>query len=484
MSIVTEASLLGDLHTLYIANPDGVLGALQAARLGITESMDAQDADMDAFWVLVCGILVFWMQSGFGMIEAGSVRVKNVSNIIFKNLLDTCLSSIGFWALGFGFAYGVAEGTEGNAFIGTGNFFLSQMNDQTQDYIGFYWQLVFAATAATIISGSVAERCNISVYFIYSFVVSAFIYPVVAHWVWSPEGWLSAFKGDGKFFPCGDDTCNGMIDYSGSGVVHLVGGTAACVGAIFVGPRDGKFGSDGSVNVIPGHSHVLRALGGFILWMGWYGFNCGSTLCIAGGCSGLAGKIAVNTTLAACCGGLTVCIMTKVQMFYDVPATCSGILAGLVGVTAGCATVEPWGSICIGTIAGFVFMGANWVMENKLKIDDPLCATAIHGCCGTWGVLAVGIFSSTDGISLAYGYENDAFKSGLQLGVQVVGVCAIWAWTVTTSSLMFFAMSKVMPLRVTLEREKTGLDLIEHGGTGYRMHDVIEQDPKDTGVTV
>eukprot|EP00457_Paulinella_chromatophora_P006008 gb/GEZN01006026.1/.p1 GENE.gb/GEZN01006026.1/~~gb/GEZN01006026.1/.p1 ORF type:complete len:531 (-),score=78.56 gb/GEZN01006026.1/:129-1535(-) len=420
----------------------------------------------------MAAILVFWMQAGFGMLEAGSVRAKNVSNILFKNLLDVCMGSIGFWAIGYGIAFGV--GNSSNPIIGTGNFALSQINDEGADeYVGFFFQLVFAATSATIISGSVAERCNINAYFVYSFFVSAFIYPVIVHWVWSAEGWLSAFKTDGKFFPCGDDTCNGLIDFAGSGVVHMVGGTAACVAAWWVGPRHGKYTTDSQsnhiVNEIGGHSNVLVALGTFILWMGWYGFNCGSTLAMSGGVSALAGKVAVNTTLSAAAAGMTVCFLTKHSSFWDVAATCNGIVAGLVAVTAGCATVEPWGALCIGVIAGFLYMAAVFLMDWKLKIDDPLCATAIHGFNGAWGVLAVGIFSSTDGIAYAYGRENDAFKTGLQFATQLCGVCAIWGWTFVTSMLMFGCMEKMINLRVELDREKTGLDLAVHGGEGYKM---------------
>eukprot|EP00808_Paulinella_micropora_P019038 g42233.t1 len=230
----------------------------------LKEAFDARveghNADLDLFWILTCAILVFWMQCGFGMIEAGSVRAKNVSNILFKNLLDGAMGSIGFWAIGYGLAYGVGDAGP-NGFIGTGNFVLSQFNDEgAAGYVGFFWQLVFAATSATIISGSVAERCNINAYFIYSSVVSSFIYPVVAHWVWSTQGWISAFKPEERF-PCGDDSCNGMIDFAGSGVVHLVGGTAALVAAWFIGPRHGKFTLDSQGNIIAnpiaGHSQVL-----------------------------------------------------------------------------------------------------------------------------------------------------------------------------------------------------------------------------------
>eukprot|EP00808_Paulinella_micropora_P000171 g60145.t1 len=470
---VTAENLADQIAALAAADKSGLVSALGGMTTeDMTARLDLAADDMDGFWVLIAGVLVFWMQAGFGMLEAGSVRAKNVSNILFKNLLDICMGSIGFWGVGYGLAYGVAEGEEGNPFIGTGNFFLSQIGDHNaSQYINFYWQLVFAATSATVISGAVAERCNIKAYFVYSFVVSTVIYPVIAHWVWSAQGWLSAFRPDR--FPCGDDTCNGMIDFAGSGVVHLVGGTASFVAAWCVGPRHGKFVMDSAgnftVNEIGGHSNVLVALGAFILWMAWYGFNCGSTLAMSNELSHLAGKVAINTTLSAAMGGLTVCLLTKHSSHWDVAATCNGILAGLVGVTAGCATVEPWGSLCIGVLAGFAYMTAVYVMEYKLRIDDPLCAVAIHATCGAWGCLAVGIFSSTDGIAFAYGFTNDAYKTGLQFGVQIVGVLAIIAWTAGTSCIMFFLMARVMDLRVDLEREKTGLDMAEHGGEGYKM---------------
>eukprot|EP00808_Paulinella_micropora_P007331 g80894.t1 len=436
---------------------------------------DVADRDMNTFWVIFTAVLVFWMQAGFGMIEAGSVRAKNVSNILFKNVMDTCIGGIAFWLVGYGFAFGGGEhherdGTEsedegGNAFIGAGNFALADVsNHHLYEDALFFFQTVFGATAATIISGAVAERCSLSAYLVYTLFMVAFIYPVVVHWVWSNQGWLSAFK-DNRF-PCGDESCNGVIDFAGSGVVHITGGTSALVAAWWIGPRVGKYTKDTRghqvVNTIQGHSHVLICLGTLILWMGWYGFNCGSTLAMANGVSGLAGKVAVNTTLSASMGALTVCFLTRTRSYWDVPQTCNGTLSGLVGITAGCATVEPWGAFVIGIVSGFLFILGQFWIEYKLRIDDPVSASAIHGVCGAWGVLAVGIFSTTDGVAFAYGYRNNAVKSGVQFGTQLTAVLCIFLWTFVVSNLLWWCMSRVILVRVTTEHEKTGLDVVHH----------------------
>eukprot|EP00808_Paulinella_micropora_P023887 g17077.t1 len=467
-----------------IANLTQTVAQLQKQ---VDHSFSSYVMDINNFWIIVGAILVVWMQAGFGMLEAGGVRAKNVSNILFKNLMEICTGAIVFWAVGYAFAFGEPSG----AFIGYGNFALSRWRDgyseypnpSTGEYVSqypfFFFQMTFAATGASIISGAVAERCAINAYFIYSLFVVGWIYPVIAHWVWSHSGWLSAFNSDP--WPCGSTLeCNGMIDFAGSGVVHLVGGCCALVAAYMIGPRAGRFTKDRQgntvVNPIPGHSNVLTALGTFILWMGWYGFNGASALCMAKGCSNVVGKVMVNTTLSPSFAGWVTCLISKAKSHYDVPHTCNGILAGLVAVTAGCGTVEPWGACAIGTVAAFVYMGAVHLIENILYIDDPLCAIAIHCFNGAWGLLAVGIFSSDQGIAWAYGRDNNGFSSGLQLLTQFVGMVCIAAWSFSTCALLFFCMGRVMELRVSVEKQKTGLDLAEHGGAAYNPDQDVDAD--------
>lgn len=415
---------------------------------------------VDAAWLMIAAFLVFFMQAGFAMVEAGFVRVKNVSNILMKNILDACVGAISFWAVGWAFAYGVS-GESANAFIGDGHFFLKDFDD----YPSWIFQFAFAATAATIVSGAMAERTKFSAYLAYSAFITAIIYPVVVHWGWSEDGWLSAFTDD----PIGG---NGYIDFAGSGIVHAVGGFAGLVGALLVGPRIGKFGPDGKVRAIPGHSISLAVLGMFILWFGWYGFNPGSTLALSGGGAALAAKVAVNTTLAAAAGAVTLAIATKlITNHYDVGLTVNGALGGLVSITAPCATVDPWAAIVIGAVGALVVYGAVRGLD-AVKIDDPIGAVAVHGFSGVWGVLAVGLFSSQAGIEAA-GYADPGTYGLLlgggveQLGVQALGIAAIVAWTLLTAFIVFSAIRLTIGLRVSENEELRGLDLDEHGIDAY-----------------
>jgi len=305
---------------------------------------DAEIADLiaaiDTAWLLIAAFLVFFMQAGFAMLEAGFVRSKNVANILMKNVLDVSVGAIAFWAVGWGLAYGFS-GDATNGFVGTGQFFLVGFDD----WPSWIFQFAFAGVAATIVSGAMAERTAFRAYLFYTVFITAFIYPVVVHWAWDGNGWLSAFKDD----PIGT---NGYIDFAGSSVVHVVGGFAGLMGAIFVGPRIGKFGKDGSINPIPGHSISLAALGVFILWFGWYGFNPGSTLGLTGGFAALAAKVAVNTTLAAGAGAVGATFLSRLRTSkYDMGLTLNGALGGLVGITAPAAVVDPWAAVAIGFIA-------------------------------------------------------------------------------------------------------------------------------------
>ncbi|MFZ5974198.1 MAG: ammonium transporter [Bacillota bacterium] len=395
-------------------------------------------------WVLITAVLVFFMQAGFAMVETGFTRAKNAGNIIMKNLMDFALGTIVFYLIGFAIMFG----TDAGGVIGTTGFF-----NPTAMQLGAFesldpgsfiiFQTVFAATAATIVSGAMAERTKFSSYLIYSVVISLVIYPVVGHWVWG-GGWLSQM---------------GFVDFAGSTVVHSVGGWAALVGAAVLGPRIGKYGPDGKVNAIPGHNIPIGALGVFILWFGWFGFNCGSELAA----DGVIGHVAMTTNLAAAAGATVAVFYTWIRYGKpDVSLTLNGALAGLVGITAGCAVSTLEGAIFIGAIAALCMLIAVEVLDRKIRIDDPVGAISVHGVSGAVGTLLVGVFANSgDIVGLAYG---GGFS---QLGVQAVGVLAVAAWTLATGAVLFFGIKKTVGLRVKPEDEITGLDQSEHGMASY-----------------
>jgi len=419
------------------------------------------------------------MQAGFAMLESGSVRRKNTNNILFKNLMDASIGAICFWLLGYSFAFGNAKyiyqdvGRD-NRFIGAGNWALQNFNNDF-DYHSFFFQWAFAGAAATIVSGAVAERCRLEAYFVYTVVLTTFIYPIVVHWVWSSTGWLSAFYTDSD----GDRFLkeNGVIDFAGSGVVHMVGGFAGLTGAIAIGPRRELLSDDPRVRAsVKGSSDLLCALGVSILWMGWYGFNAGSTLGAGQGVIGqtasaepaltyinIAAKVAVTTTISAAMGAITTMVYSRVVLGnYKLTLCLNGVLAGLVSITAPCSVVEPWAAMMIGIIGSIVYVMAS----NTVKacgIDDPLDAFAVHGACGVWGVLSVGIFATQSNISRTYGFDNNAVQSGNQFRNQLIGVLVIAGWTTVTSSIIFFGLKFAGLLRVSEEEEKVGLDASEHG---------------------
>ena len=447
-----------------------IAGALLA--MALVSSVSAQTPDdevaaqiedliaaIDTAWLLVTAFLVFLMQAGFAMLEAGFVRAKNTANILMKNLLDVSAGAIAFWAVGWAVAYGVS-GDSSNGFIGYGNFFLADFDD----WSGWMFQFVFAATAATIVSGAMAERTAFRAYLFYTVFITAFIYPVVVHWVWDGNGWLTAFKDN----PIGT---NGYIDFAGSSVVHMVGGFAGLMGAIIVGPRIGKFGKDGSINPIPGHSISMAALGVFLLWFGWYGFNAGSTLMLSDGFAALAAKVAVNTTLAAGAGAVGITFLSKLRTGkYDIGLTINGALGGLVGITAGCAVVDPWAAVVIGLIAApIVMIGIEGL--DRLGVDDPVGAVSVHGFAGIWGVLAVGLFASQGGIAQAY-VASDSYGLLLgggieQLGIQALGAVTIAGWAIATSAVLFLLIKYTVGLRASEDEENRGLDIVEHGVEAY-----------------
>ena len=386
---------------------------------------------VDSLWIVVAGILVMFMQPGFMLVETGFTRSKNSVNIVMKNFMDFSVGAITYWAFGFALAYG---GTTLGGFLAYGSFFLEG------DSITYFFQVVFAATAATIVSGAVAERTKFSAYLLFQPFICGVIYPIVTHWVWSGQGWLGDL---------------GFIDFAGSGVVHMVGGCAALAGVQIVGPRIGKYDDNGNPQVIPGSSMVAGALGVFILWFGWYGFNVGSALAAVD--VDLA-AIAVTTTLSASAGSITAMYTSMISGKPNVGMTLNGALAGLVGITAGCANVNNLGAVLIGLVSGVLVVYSINFLEKK-GFDDAVGAVSVHGICGIWGVLAVAIFDTTDG--LVYGGGATLFLP------QLIGILAIGAWAYGTSFLVFKAIDSTVGLRVTAEEEIAGLDATEHGTSAY-----------------
>eukprot|EP00227_Mantoniella_beaufortii_P007662 CAMPEP_0197592266 /NCGR_PEP_ID=MMETSP1326-20131121/14999_1 /TAXON_ID=1155430 /ORGANISM="Genus nov. species nov., Strain RCC2288" /LENGTH=459 /DNA_ID=CAMNT_0043157949 /DNA_START=67 /DNA_END=1446 /DNA_ORIENTATION=- len=426
-------------------------------------------SNLDILWLLIGAYLVFFMQAGFALLEAGSVRAKNTKNILLKNVLDACLGGLIWWTIGYPLALGDLGG-DSDANVGK-PFFMDRIEgrDTATYYAMWMFQWAFAASAATIVSGAVAERCAFTAYLTYTVALTAFIYPVVVYWGWGSYGFLSAWKPGGN----PDLGANGMIDFAGSGVVHMTGGGAALMGAIFLGPRTGRFAPNtGEVRDMPGHSTVLAALGTFILWFGWYGFNPVSTLAFQ--YMGDAARAAVMTTLSACAGGCTtLAIHVALKNPPDVSPALNGILAGLVSITGSCPVVDAWAAVIIGFIGGFVYYGSSRLLM-KLKIDDPLDASPVHFFCGAWGVIAGGLFANKEFTSGVYGTSADDYGAllgggGAQLGVQIIGVLVIAGWTCSCSSVVFFALRMAKLLRVSAEDEDAGLDQSHHGGDAYNF---------------
>ncbi|HPB81745.1 MAG TPA: ammonium transporter [Spirochaetota bacterium] len=403
---------------------------------------------INVVWTLLAAFLVFFMQAGFAMVETGFTRAKNAGNIIMKNLMDFAVGSIAFFVIG----YGIMFGADAAGLFGTDKFFLSSASPANPDglwqFAFWLFQVVFAATAATIVSGAMAERTKFVSYLIYSLLISAVIYPISGHWIWG-GGWLSTM---------------GFIDFAGSTVVHSVGGWAAMMGAILLGPRIGKYTAAGKPKAIPGHNIPLAALGVFILWFGWFGFNAGSTT--AGDNLSIA-FIAVNTNLAAAAGAITAMVTIWIKSGKpDVSMSLNGALAGLVAITAGCSAVSPMSSIIIGIIAGFIVVLSVELFDFALKIDDPVGAISVHGVCGAVGTLLVGVFAEAQ--YAGAGINGLLYGGGFRLlGIQAIGVFTVMAWVVVTCGLIFLIIKKTIGLRVTREEELKGLDIDEHGMESY-----------------
>jgi len=407
------------------------------------ETLQGLQIGIDNMWLLLTGFLVMFMQPGFALVEAGFTRQKNTANILMKNLLDFCIGSLLYWAIGFTIMYGDSIG----GFIGMPHlFFMSDgFGDNYADYSDLFFQTVFAATAATIVSGAMAERTEFKAYLIFSIVITVLIYPISGHWTWG-GGWLSQL---------------GFHDFAGSSIVHSVGGWVGLAGAAMIGPRLGKYGKDGKARAIPGHNLALGALGVFILWFGWFGFNPGSQLAAAGTENAVAiGHIAVTTNLAAAAGAVTAMLVAWFR--YKRPSlsiSLNGALAGLVGITAGCDAVNPEGAVAIGVIAGFVLPFAVEFIDKVLKVDDPVGAVSVHGVSGAIGTLAVGLFSTSEGLFYGGGAKL--------LGIQALGVLTFFAWAFGLGLILFFILKKTNILRVSKRIEEEGLDVYEHGESAY-----------------
>ena len=427
--------IMGLCGTAFAAEASGeAASAIDAARQEL-------QLNVNVVWTCIAAFLVFFMQPGFAMVECGFTRAKNAINILMKNLMDFSVGSIAFFLVGFGLMFGKTNGLFGTTLFALGGI----EPGMHWNWTFLIFQTVFAATAATIVSGAMAERTKFVGYLIYSFFISLFIYPVFGSWAWGGlldgGGWLENL---------------GFLDFAGSTVVHSVGGWLALAGAIVLGPRIGKYGPDGKPKAIPGHNIPLAALGVFILWFGWFGFNPGSTT--TG--DGSIGYIAVTTNLAAAAGAIVAMSVSWVVLSKpDASMALNGALAGLVSITAPCDGVSPIGAILIGAIGGALVVGSVLFIDRRLKIDDPVGAVSVHGVCGVWGTLSAGLFNMDSGLFYGGGVK--------QLGVQILGAGAAFVWAFGLGLVLFFAIKKTIGLRVTAEEELKGLDIGEHGMEAY-----------------
>jgi Amt family ammonium transporter len=422
------------------------------------ESIENLGFSLDVIWLFIGAILVFIMQAGFALVETGLTRAKNATNITMKNVMDFCFGAIVYWMIGWGFMYGA----DAMGLIGTDQFFKGPMElglAEGNFYKSWFFQVVFAATAATIVSGAMAERTQFKSYLIYTCFISAFIYPVSGHWIWNTDGWLAKL---------------GFHDFAGSTVVHSVGGWAALMGAIVLGPRIGKYvkGSNGKVTIkaFPGHNIPYAALGVLLLFFGWFGFNGASTGIATVGEGGIwsglnIARVCVTTTLAASAGAISSLIFSWIWFKKpDVSMTLNGLLAGLVAITAPCAVVSPGASIVIGAIGGVIVVLAVEFIDKVLKVDDPVGAVSVHCVNGIFGTIAVGIWANSPEAGVLGLLHNGGFT---QLGIQLAGIGAVGAWAAAVSFLLFLAIKATVGLRVSPKDELIGLDLSEHKSEAY-----------------
>ncbi len=402
------------------------------------QEVEDQATHLGNLTTMVAAFLVFFMQAGFAFLGAGLIRSKSTVNYMTKSFMDFAIASLSFWAFGFA----IMMGSSAAGIAGTDNFFLLSGGSDWQVYVDWMFQMVFAGTAATIVAGAVAERTKTQAYFAYSFLIGAIIYPLYGHWVWNGEGWLAVL---------------GAFDYAGSGVVHAVGGFVALAGAAVVGPRTGKYNADGSANQLFGHNVPYVIIGTFILFFGWFGFNINSGASI--------GLNAINTLLAGATGSVVALYIQLIRTGKtDILMACNGALAGLVGITAPVAFVDPWAAVVIGAVAAPIMMISVTVIEKVLKIDDPVGAASVHGVCGLWGLLAVAIFASgnNDVTGLIGGDAS-------LLVPQLASIVVVLVWALGTGFLMFFLLKFTMGVRVTEEEEMEGVDASEHGMEAYHL---------------
>ncbi len=440
---------IGVVLAVVLAAASGWAGEEAAKPLTLESNKAAIDlvqTHANFLWTLVAAALVFFMQAGFAAVEAGFTRAKNTINIMMKNIMDFSIGTIAFWAVGFGLMFGATK----TGWFGTTDFFLSGWKgpDGNQWVLAFWmFQVVFAGTAATIVSGAMAERTKFQAYLLYSIFICGFIYPIFGSWAWGSllngNGWLEQM---------------GFIDFAGSTVVHSVGAWCALAGAIVLGPRVGKYGPKGEVRAIPGHNIPLAAIGVFILWLGWFGFNPGSTTTA----DTTIAMIFVNTNLAAAAGAV-LAMITSWSLFKkpEIGMTLNGALAGLVAITAGCANVSPTSSIVIGAVAGVLVVLSVLFIDHTLKIDDPVGAVSVHGVCGAWGTLAAGLFN-IEGVTTKI------------ITTQLIGIGACFVWSFFTALIMFKVIDAIVGLRVSEEEELEGLDVTEHGGHAYNDFMVVD----------
>lgn len=407
---------------------------------------------LDTVWMLLAAMLVFFMQPGFALCEAGFTRSKNTANILFKNFVDFMFGSLLFWLVGFGFMFGSnGEGFIGMPHLGDFSFYSNPSGLPTEGFLVF--QTMFCATSATIVSGAMAERTKFSMYCVYSVFISLLIYPVSGHWTWG-GGWLCNGN-EGSFMM--NTFEHAFHDFAGSAIVHSVGGILAFIGATALGPRIGKYGKDGKIHAIPGHNLLTASLGVFILWFGWFGFNPGSQLAASGEANRTAiSHVFLTTNLAAAAGGLATMFTSWLK--YGKPSfslTLNGILAGLVAITAGCDLVSPLGATIIGLQAGIILVFSIEFIDTKLHIDDPVGASSVHGVCGIFGTLMTGLLAVDGGAFYGGGFSF--------FGAQCLGILTIDAWAAVTGAILFFTVKKIAGLRVDKRIEEEGLDIYEHG---------------------
>ncbi|GMY20367.1 ammonium transporter 1 member 2-like [Fagus crenata] len=482
-SLSCSASNLTPLFSSNTANATAMANYLCARFDTIANKLSDTTYAIDNTYLLFSAFLVFAMQLGFAMLCAGSVRAKNTMNIMLTNVLDAAAGGLSYYLFGFAFAFG----SPSNGFIGRHFFGLTDYPKPSGDYSFFLYQWAFAIAAAGITSGSIAERTQFVAYLIYSSFLTGFVYPIVSHWFWSSDGWASPNRIDNLLFG------SGVIDFAGSGVVHMVGGIAGLWGAFIEGPRVGRFDQSGRSVALRGHSASLVVLGSFLLWFGWYGFNPGSFLTIAKGYGdggsyygqwSAIGRTAVTTTLAGCTSALTTLFSKRLlEGHWNVLDVCNGLLAGFAAITSGCSVVEPWAAIICGFVASWVLIGCNKLAE-KLKYDDPLEAAQLHGECGAWGVLFTGLFATTSYVNEVYpgqpGRPYGLFMGGggKLLAAQIVQILVVLGWVTATMGPLFYLLNKMKLLRVSRDDEMAGMDLTRHGGFAYAYYDEDDQSIK------